>query len=272
MYLTKRMTTAGPRWALDGKLLPQSINLAVLLAMRKSLALHVLRSAPTAIVAHGDLAPPVDSNQEVWASGVTYYRSREARRAESQAKDVYEKVYSAARPELFFKLPGWRVVGQDGAIRIRGDSRWNVPEPELTLVVNNYQEILGFTAGNDVSSRDIEGENPLYLPQAKVYNGSCALGPGILVVDDVGLLEDLRIALEVWRGDALAFRGDTNTTLIQRSFEELIAYLFRELTFPSGVLLMTGTGIVPPDGFTLEIDDRVVITVGDLSLENVVTR
>jgi 2-dehydro-3-deoxy-D-arabinonate dehydratase len=183
---------------------------------------------------------------------------------------VYERVYSATRPELFFKQAGWRTVGQGDAIRIRADSQWNVPEPELVLVVNRHQEILGFTAGNDVSSRDIEGENPLYLPQAKVYDGSCALGPGILVVDAVRRLADLPIELEVWRRDAIAFKGNTNTSRIKRRFEELVEYLFRELSFPFGVLLMTGTGIVPPDDFTLEIGDRVVIKVGSLHLENMV--
>lgn len=270
MYLTKRMSAAGPRWTVDGRLLPEPVNLSVLLAMRKSLALHVLQTAADDGSAEGDPAPPIDANQEVWGCGVTYFRSREARRAESQTKDVYEKVYTAPRPELFFKLPGWRVVGHRGAVRIRGDSSWNVPEPELTLVVNRHQEILGFTAGDDVSSRDIEGENPLYLPQAKVYDGSCSLGPEILIVDDVRHLEDLTVTLEVWRGDVAVFCQDTSTSLIQRSFEELMGYLFRELTFPWGVLLMTGTGIVPPEAFTLKIDDRVVIEVGSLRLENMV--
>jgi 2-dehydro-3-deoxy-D-arabinonate dehydratase len=178
-------------------------------------------------------------------------------------------VYEAARPELFFKSAGWRVAGHRMPIRIREDSRWNVPEPELTLVINAHGEVVGFCAGNDVSSRDIEGENPLYLPQAKVYNGSCALGPGI-VLAEADDLRDLAIRLEVIRAGRSIFTGDTSTARMKRPFEELVAYLCRELDFPRGVFLMTGTGIVPPQEFSMASGDLVRVTIGSLTLENVV--
>jgi len=176
-------------------------------------------------------------------------------------------VYEAGRPELFFKAMGWRVVGHRMPIRVREDSRWNVPEPELTLVINSDREIVGFSAGNDVSSRDIEGDNPLYLPQAKVYEGSCALGPGI-VLSEVDRLRDLSIQAEVRREGRVIFKGETRTSQMKRPFEELVVYLGRELDFPRGVFLMTGTGIVPPQDFSLVGGDLVRITIGSLTLEN----
>ncbi len=198
---------------------------------------------------------------------MTYLRSREARTAESESKDVYERVYEAERPELFFKSTGARAVGHGMKVRIRADARWSVPEPELTLVVNARLEIVGFTAGNDMSSRDIEGENPLYLPQAKVYNGSCAVGPGIhLATADES--SDVAIAIEIERGGAPVFKGDTRSSKMKRRLPELASYLGRELEFRDGVLLMTGTGIVPPDDFTLRPGDVVRIHVGPLTLEN----
>jgi len=203
----------------------------------------------------------------VWASGVTYLRSREAREAESTVRDVYARVYDAQRPELFFKATGWRVAGHQAPIRIREDSHWNVPEPELTLVINAHREIVGYCAGNDVSSRDIEGENPLYLPQAKVYNGSCALGPGI-VLADVEPLRDLSIGVTVSRAGRAIFQGETRTGQMKRTLDDLVAYLGRELEFPRGVFLMTGTGIVPSSDFSMQGGDVVRITVGSLTLEN----
>jgi 2-dehydro-3-deoxy-D-arabinonate dehydratase len=176
-------------------------------------------------------------------------------------------VYEAERPELFFKAAGWRVVGPGDAIRVRADSRWNVPEPELTLVINRHGEIVGYCAGNDVSSRDIEGENPLYLPQAKVYNGSCALGPGIALAGP-NELRDLGIGLKIARGGQTVFEGETRTSRMKRSFEDLAAYLYRELEFPRGAFLMTGTGIVPHESFSLTSGDRVRVEVGELVLEN----
>ncbi len=207
----------------------------------------------------------------MWAAGVTYLRSREARVEESQSKDLYEKVYEADRVEVFFKAIGWRVAGHGEAVRIRRDSRWNVPEPELTLVLNGAGDIVGYCAGNDMSSRDIEGENALYLPQAKIYDGSCALGPGILLADPDSLV-DLPIRMSIRRGGAVAFQGETSSAQLKRSLEEIAGWLTRELAFPDGVLLMTGTGIVPPDDFSLAVGDTVRIEVGELVLENVVER
>lgn len=214
----------------------------------------------------GEAMPPIEPTQEVWASGVTYLRSRVEREAESTVADVYAKVYEAERPEIFFKAIGWRVSGPWDKIRIRKDSDWNVPEPELTLVINRFGEIVGYTAGNDVSSRSIEGENPLYLPQAKCYDGSCALGPGIVL----GEPGDTAINLSIHRDGKEVFSGDANTSQMKRRFAELAEYLTKEMSFPFGAFLMTGTGIVPGDGFTLQVDDVVRVTVGELVLENVV--
>lgn len=208
------------------------------------------------------LLPPV-VRQEVWAAGVTYFRSRSARMEESKdtgGGDFYDRVYTATRPELFFKATGRRVVGPGGAVRIRSDATWSVPEPELTLVVSAKGEIVGYTIGNDMSSRDIEGENPLYLPQAKVYDGSCAIGPCILVTDGP-LAKSTTITLEIERGEEIAFRGQTTLAELKRSPEELVSYLFRDNSFPDGALLMTGTGIVPPDSFTLSYEDRIHIAI-----------
>jgi hypothetical protein len=191
--LTKLQTARGPRWAIDGRLLAEDFQLGRLLNLPAADMWNCLDSAAGGEAPGGTPLAPVETTSEVWAAGVTYLRSRVAREAESTVKDVYAKVYEAERPELFFKAPGWRVAGHGMPIRIRRDSRWNVPEPELTLVVNARGEIVGFCAGNDVSSRDIEGANPLYLPQAKVYNGSCALGPGIILCGGVGPLNESRM-------------------------------------------------------------------------------
>ncbi len=267
MVLTRHATTQGPRWAVDGRFLAQGVDLSHLLALPKDAMLALLKDSSAGEPAQGSLLPPVDAMHEVWAAGVTYLRSRQARETESGVGDVYARVYGAARPELFFKAIGWRVAGHAMPIRIRGDSRWNVPEPEMTLVVNHLREIVGFCAGNDVSSRDIEGENPLYLPQAKVYDGSCALGPGIWLAEP-DELKDLPIRLEIIRDGARLFRGETRSSQMKRSLEDLVAYLGRELDFPHGVFLMTGTGIVPPDDFTLKIGDVVRVTIASLELEN----
>jgi 2-dehydro-3-deoxy-D-arabinonate dehydratase len=213
---------------------------------------------------------PIDSEQEVWASGVTYLRSREARKAESEVADVYERVYDAPRPELFFKSQGWRAVGDGAAIGNRADSSWLVPEPELVLVLNQAGGIVGYCVGNDVSCRDIEGENPLYLPQAKIFDGSCVLGPGILIAQPEEMRE-LSIELTIERDGRTVFSGSTDTSRIKRPFEELTGYLTRHLRFPDGVLLMTGTGIVPPEDFCLRGADRVEIRIGDLVLSNPVS-
>jgi 2-dehydro-3-deoxy-D-arabinonate dehydratase len=217
-----------------------------------------------------DLLAPIE-NQEVWAAGVTYFRSRSARMEESESHgggDYYDRVYSAQRPELFFKSTASRTVGPNGKVRIRHDARWSVPEPELTLAISASGRIVGYTIGNDMSSRDIEGENPLYLPQAKVYDGSCALGPGILVASG-SLPRTTEIALEVLRDDRCAFAGCIKISEIKRDFKTLVEYLFRENTFPNGCFLMTGTGIVPPSDFTLRSGDRVRITIAPIGiLEN----
>lgn len=269
MYLTQHQTTHGPRWALDGRWLPASLRLGLLLSVPAQDLAGLLQSMSAIEPASGDPLPPLEPVHEVWASGVTYLRSREAREVESDTGDVYEKVYDAARPEIFFKAIGWRVAGHGMPIRIRRDSRWNVPEPELTLVVNCHGEIVGFCAGNDVSSRDIEGANPLYLPQAKIYDGSCALGPGIELAD-AAQLQDVTIHAEILRDGQRIFYDATSTSRMKRSLEELVACLVQELDFPQGVFLMTGTGLVPPDEFTLQPGDVVRITVAELRLENTV--
>ena len=208
------------------------------------------------------LRPPLGS-QEVWAAGVTYYRSRTARMEEAKSAgggDFYDRVYAAARPELFFKATPHRVRGHGEAVRIRSDARWNVPEPELTLVVTSRGAIVGYTIGNDMSSRDIEGENPLYLPQAKVYDGSCALGPAVLVSDEP-LPSSTGIHLTITRGGRVAFDGATTLASMKRSPKELVEYRYRDNRFPSGCLLLTGTGIVPPDEFTLASGDEIAIAI-----------
>lgn len=271
MYLTRHQTPQGPRWARDGYLLPSAFTLGLLLAVPDTEAPGLLDHLTTTEAATGDVLPPLEPTQEVWASGVTYLRSREARETESASRDVYEKVYDAERPELFFKAIGWRVAGHGMPIRIRRDSHWNVPEPELTLVINSQRQIVGFCAGNDVSSRDIEGANPLYLPQAKTYNGSCALGPGITLASPEHL-RNLDIHAEIVRGEERIFVDTTQTSRMKRSLEELAAFLGQELDFPQGVFLMTGTGIVPPDDFSLQPGDIVRITIASLTLENTVQR
>lgn len=267
MYLTRHMTPDGPGWALDGQRLPAQFRLGFLLSLPRQALAQMLASLPRGASTSDPLLAPLEPLHEVWGCGVTYQRSREARRAESDTGDIYDRVYMAERPELFFKSPGWRVVGTRAPVRIRADSRWNVPEPEMALVINAYGEIVGFTAGNDMSSRSIEGENPLYLPQAKIYSGACALGPGLelLLADDLAALP---IQLAIERQGSLVFSGETSTAKMNRSCQALVAYLRQELTFPDGVFLLTGTGIVPPDGFTLEGGDRIRIQIGSLTLEN----
>jgi 2-dehydro-3-deoxy-D-arabinonate dehydratase len=217
------------------------------------------------------LAPIV--SQEVWAAGVTYYRSRTARMAESHdagADNFYDRVYTAERPELFFKASAHRVAGQGQMVRIRRDSRWNVPEPELALVITSNARIVGYTIGNDMSSRDIEGENPLYLPQAKVYDRSCALGPCVLVTDETPKPET-EIRLEILRDGRTEFGGSTTLAQLKRTPESLVEFLFRDNSFPNGCVLLTGTGIVPADDFTLQSGDEIRITIDCIGmLQNVV--
>jgi 2-dehydro-3-deoxy-D-arabinonate dehydratase len=207
------------------------------------------------------LLAPID-RQEVWAAGVTYKRSKVARMEESQgAARFYDLVYEAARPELFFKASPHRVAGAGQPVRIRADATWNVPEPELTLVLNSRDQLVGFTVGNDMSSRDIEGENPLYLPQAKVYNACCGLGPWITLADAMPPRAEIGIQLAVRRAGKVAFHGETSIEQMARTFEDLIGWLARDNSFPNGAFLLTGTGIVPKDDFTLQAGDVVEITI-----------
>jgi 2-dehydro-3-deoxy-D-arabinonate dehydratase len=201
--------------------------------------------------------------QEVWACGVTYYRSKVGRQEESKSSggsDFYARVYEAERPEIFFKATPHRVVGHLGKVRIRKDSAWDVPEPELTLVVTTSGKIVGYTIGNDMSSRSIEGENPLYLPQAKTYDGAAALGPCIYVTEEP-LDNRTRILIQILRSGKNVFEGDVTIDQIVRKFEDLVSFLYRECSFPAGVFVMTGTGIVPTSEFTLQKDDVIRITI-----------
>jgi 2-dehydro-3-deoxy-D-arabinonate dehydratase len=267
MLLTKHKTADGSRWAVDDYFLLPGVNLSALLEMRRGDMVTALNKFTTTEAAIGEPEPPIDPQHEVWAAGVTYLRSREARKAESTVADMYQKVYEAERPELFSKSLGWRVSGDGMPIRIRKDSQWNVPEPELTLVINCHNEVVGYCAGNDVSSRDIEGENPLYLPQAKIYNGSCALGHGIRLCEPQEI-SAIAIRLEIVRDNETIFSGEANTSSMKRTLPELVEFLTRELDFPHGVFLMTGTCLVPDGGFTLQIGDVVIIEVGMLKIRN----
>jgi 2-dehydro-3-deoxy-D-arabinonate dehydratase len=218
------------------------------------------------------LLAPIEQ-QEVWAAGVTYFRSRTARMEESKVASggtFYDLVYNAERPELFCKAAPWRVIGPGGQVRIRKDATWNVPEPEFTLLIAASGRITGYTIGNDMSSRDIEGANPLYLPQAKVYDGSCAIGPCLLVTADP-LPKTTAIRLAIHRAGAVAFSGTTTVSDMKRDFDTLAAYLYRELAFPDGAFLLTGTGVIPPDEFTLQSGDDIRITVDEIgTLQNTV--
>jgi 2-dehydro-3-deoxy-D-arabinonate dehydratase len=230
----------------------------------------VERNVSESDFSQAQILAPVES-QSVWAAGVTYYRSRSARMAEAKdagGGDFYDRVYTAKRPELFFKSSPEHVAGPGQHVHIRRDAKWSVPEPELTVLLDARGRIVGYTVGNDMSSRDIEGENPLYLPQAKVYDRSCALGPCILVASEP-LPATTPIRIEIARGGSTVFSGSTNLAELKRPIPELAQYLFRENSFPHGVFLMTGTGIVPPDEFSLAAGDRIRITIDPIgTLEN----
>jgi len=220
------------------------------------------RTLPNKSLADFRLQPPIGT-QEVWAAGVTYFRSRNARMEEAKSAgggDFYDRVYNAERPELFFKSTPHRVVGSGGKVAIRSDAKWSVPEPELAVLVSPSGNVLGYSIGNDMSSRDIEGENPLYLPQAKVYDRSCSLGPGILVTP-TPLPPSTEIRLEIHRGEQQVFAGATQLSSMKRDVKSLIDYLYRDNSFPNGCFLLTGTGIVPPDSFTLLHGDEIRITI-----------
>ena len=226
------------------------------------------------VPSHAELRAPIDGRAEVWAAGVTYRRSQAARMAESErSADIYERVYDAERPELFFKAAAWRVVGIGRPIAVRPDSLIDVPEPELAVVVNRFGEIVGYTICNDVSSRSIEGENPLYLPQAKTYLGSCALGPWITPYWDIADPYDLGIHLTIERDDGVAWQGHASTNDLHRKLNDLVEHLFRADEFPEGVVLSTGTSLVPDLPFTLTAGDEVRIAIDGLGeLTNPVVR
>ncbi len=260
------------RWAVrrqdgDGTVeatLPAS--LAELLAVPLAEARSLVESATDWQPAPGDvqLLPPVD-RQEVWAAGVTYLRSRDGRAEESAHAAMYDLVYDAERPEVFFKATPERVVPPDAPVGIRADSGWDVPEPEIGLVVNSRAEVFGYVAGNDMSSRSIEGENPLYLPQAKVYSRSCAIGPGIVPAWERPDTP-VRIAMQIHRDGKVVFDGSSSTGSMRRSFPELVGCLFRAMDFPAGVVLLTGTGVVPDSDFTLREGDRIVVDVAEVGV------
>jgi 2-dehydro-3-deoxy-D-arabinonate dehydratase len=210
------------------------------------------------------LLAPIDGDTEVWAAGVTYIRSMDARREESETPDIYSKVYSAQRPELFFKANPRRVSGPGQPVVIRADSTWDVPEPELALVINRYAEIVGYTIANDMSSRSIEGENPLYLPQAKVYANCCALGPAITLAWELADPYTLTMHLSIERAGLIHWQGQTSTAELKRRLDELTGYLFLQDEFPSGAILCTGTALVPEPPFTLQDGDVAEITIDKL--------
>jgi 2-dehydro-3-deoxy-D-arabinonate dehydratase len=224
------------------------------------------QNLPRVALSEIQLLPPVE-RQEVWAAGVTYLRSKTARMEESDfSATAYDKVYAAERPELFFKSLAEKVVGTGEPVGIRRDAKWNVPEPELALVMNSQGKIVGHTVGNDMSSRDIEGENLLYLPQAKVYDRSCALGPWIVLGTPEAAAREWRISIQIRRAGQTVFTGETSVGQIKRRFDELAGFLFRSQSFPHGAVMLTGTGIVPPDTFTLEEGDEIGIEITGIGL------
>ncbi len=274
MNIIRYAGPAGPRVAVQEesslRTLPVS-SLAELLALPLDRLREVVESGGEPQDGSPRLLPPVDGLTEVWACGVTYQRSSAARQEESDVADVYARVYAAARPELFFKSPAWRVCGPGEPIGIRPDSEIDVPEPELALVCNSRAEIVGATICNDVSSRSIEGQNPLYLPQAKIYAGACAIGPGIAPAWRLPGLGSLAISASVRRDGQTVWGGRTSTAQLHRDLAELVEYLFRSASFPHGVILSTGTGLVPELTFTLAPGDEVRIDIDGVgSLVNTV--
>tara|TARA_B100000676_G_scaffold163813_1_gene161067 strand:+ start:432 stop:1280 length:849 start_codon:yes stop_codon:yes gene_type:complete len=244
-------------------------SLTALLEDTEALAQAEAAEAPSVPLAEVSLLTPVE-RQEVWAAGVTYLRSKKARMEESDfSANAYDQVYDAPRPEIFFKSLPEKVVHPGEPVGIRADATWNVPEPELTLVVNSRKELVGVSIGNDMSSRDIEGENLLYLPQAKMYERACAIGPCIVTGADEATIRQWTIGVEIIRGGETVFSGETSINNIKRTFDELLDYLGRSQSFPHGAMLLTGTGVVPGDEFTLAAEDRIRITVSGIgTLEN----
>jgi 2-dehydro-3-deoxy-D-arabinonate dehydratase len=264
-----RMSDGSPRLAVgdveDGPnaLAPKTASIDAVLAGGGPTFDDVISSATEPVPTDAQVLPPVES-QEIWAAGVTYLRSRDARVEEALETSPYDRVYEAVRPELFLKTPGWRAVGPDEPIAVRRDSAWNVPEPELALVLDAGMNVVGYTIGDDVSSRSIEGENTLYLPQAKTYDGSCALGPAIVPVSQAAPPFEIRMTI-VREGSTL-YDDATDTGSMARTFEDLTTHLGLALSFPVGAVLLTGTGIVPDPPFTLLPDDEVRIAIADLGM------
>ncbi len=256
--------------------LPAAPALAGLLALPLSRMREICAQPEGATVPEdrAELLAPVDGRTEVWAAGVTYERSRTARMAESEnSADIYDRVYAAERPELFFKSAAWRVSGAGVPVSIRADSGINVPEPELAAVLNYAGDVVGYTICNDMSSRSIEGENPLYLPQAKIYRGACAVGPWIRPAWEVPDPYALTIEMTISRGGSVAWEGSSSTSGLRRRIDELAVYLFREDDFPAGVVLSTGTSLVPDLPFTLEAGDEIRIKISEIGeLVNPVVR
>jgi 2-dehydro-3-deoxy-D-arabinonate dehydratase len=251
-------------------MIPPSFAIDAILAADGPSLEEALAASSGPVPAGPDVLAPAES-QEIWAAGVTYLRSRDARIEESVEPSPYDRVYEAERPELFFKSPGWRAVGTGEQIGIRADSNWNVPEPELALVLDASMDIVGYTIGNDVSSRTIEGDNTLYLPQAKTYDRSCALGPAIVPASAV--TPPLEIKMEILRNGGTVYDERTSTETMARSFDDLTSHLGRALSFPVGVVLLTGTGIVPDPPFTLLPGDEVLVSIDGLgTLSNPVVR
>jgi 2-dehydro-3-deoxy-D-arabinonate dehydratase len=254
--------------ARDGALHPLGEPLATLLAGGLDRLHEAVDSALAREAVRGevDVLAPVD-RQEVWAAGVTYERSRQARVEEAVVKSVYDLVFDAERPEVFMKMPAYRVPSPGAALRVRGDSTWDVPEPELALVLTAQGDVAGYLVADDLSSRSIEGENPLYLAQAKIFDDALGLSDTIVLARDLGeKARSARISLRIVRDGEVAFVGETSTGQMRRSFEELASYLFRELSHPHGALLLTGTGLVPPDEFTLEGGDTVEIEIDGVGI------
>jgi 2-dehydro-3-deoxy-D-arabinonate dehydratase len=250
-------------------------TLAELLALPAAALRTALEAAVDGLLidARGSILAPIDGETEVWAAGVTYKRSEQARVEESTTPDIYSRVYRAERPEIFFKASPRRVAGPDTPIVVRTDSTWDVPEPEVAIVVNAHAEIVGYTVANDVSSRSIEGDNPLYLPQAKVYDGSCALGPGIVPAWEIPDPYALGIRMRIYRGGGMHWTGETSMREFARKLEDIVEALFREDTFPHGVIVCTGTALVPESPFTLQPGDDVEIEIDLLgTLRNPVVR
>lgn len=271
MFLARIQTAQGPTAAriVDNFATPLDLasaglsSLSQLLSSEQlvTLARDIPAIAPSIPLEVVRWLPPID-DQEVWAAGVTYKRSQTARMEESEAAaSCYDRVYTAARPELFFKATPNRCSGHLGPLRIRTDATWNVPEPELTLVLSSRGKIVGFTVGNDMSSRDIEGDNPLYLPQAKVYNQCCGLGPWIALADDMPSRETIGIRLNIVRNDVVVFEGDTSVAQMARQLEDLVQWLMRDNDLPNGAFMLTGTGVVPDSSFTLAQGDTVHISI-----------